>query len=65
MFRKLFLRRAQSLQIVDGKGETGPGGSWGAPSPRAVRSWAGWQKRDPFFRLYGGWGEHCYKMKTW
>lgn len=53
------------MQIVDGKGEMGPGGSWGAPSPRAVRSWAGWRKRAPFLRLYGRWGEQCYKMKTW
>lgn len=30
----------------------GPGGSWGAPSPRAVRSWPGWRRGPLFLWLY-------------
>lgn len=33
MFRKVFLRRAQSLQIVDGKGQSWIRGQLGCPEP--------------------------------
>ena len=46
--RRFFSRKTQSLQVADRRGEPGPRGSWGAPIPGAMRSWADWRTRPLF-----------------